>query len=124
MEGIWQWAARRLPGILILLSAMMCALNAWFYFEWNHSRNNAINCENERKYFFKYDDLVIRSAKSWSKFSHEPLSEITSTYYPNVVYLKNDTCVALSPMNSLGGIPVYCYDRKSKQPTFVNQDVE
>lgn len=124
MEGVWKWASKRSSGILLMISAMMCSLNAFLYLQWNNSRNYAIHCDDERRHLFEYDEFVKKSVVYWSRFANEPEDVIINTYYPNSVDLKNETCVGLSPLYSLGDVPVYCYDKKSKQPTYINQDVE
>lgn len=124
MQPVRKLTSGKLPGILLLLSTMMCALNAYLYLEWHTTKNYALHCDDHRKYLLKTDEYTRRSVSYWSKFANEPADDIVKTYYTNRIDLKNETCVSFFPLYALAGEPVYCYDRKSKHLTYFNQDVE
>ena len=118
-----EWMAAKAHFLLSGIALITIAINSWIYLELTDAGNQAWHCDRHRISMFDYDEYLQKAANMWSDFSHEPVDHMKKDSYPNVIELKNEVCVSLTPFG-LGGEPVYCFDKQTKKPTYVFQDVE
>ncbi|MES2450159.1 MAG: hypothetical protein V4610_06290 [Pseudomonadota bacterium] len=87
---------------------------------------SSIRLLNQEPGFYKTDqDFVNNAIKLWSAEVKEEENVAMQNRYAVAVHFPDEVCVELRlRLGSLGGNPVYCFDRKSKAVTRKFDQVE